>query len=364
MGIRVLHVLDKISAGSGVSAVVMNYYAKLDHDKLTFDFMLNEDPDAQTRAYIQSGGSKIFIMPALKTANLLKYIKSLRAFYKKHSYKIIHGHAANSAVFYLGLAKNVPHRIIHSHSIKSSDIWWKRIRNWFLTRFIKCAANNYIACSDKAAKFLFGKTEGVTIIQNAIDTDKFSYDSEKRNETRSSLGLGDNFVIGHVGRFAAVKNHSFLLDVFNEVYKNNTNARLMLIGDGELLDAAVQKARKLGLGDAVLFIGETSDAGAYMSAMDVLALPSLFEGLGMAGVEAQASGLKVLASENVPRAMDITGNVGFLKLDKAVWVRALAGLPPVGDRLEQGSKVRGTRFDIGTQAELLCGYYEKLLTNV
>ena len=159
---RVLHVLDKISVGSGVSVVVMNYYSKLDHKKITFDFMLNEDVDEETRTYIESNGSKIFIMPNLKTANTFKYIKALKRFYKTHDYKIVHGHVVNSAVFYLGIArKKVLFRIIHSHNTRSSDVFWKRIRNWLLTRFIRSVANSYMACSEIAAEFLFGKNNTI-----------------------------------------------------------------------------------------------------------------------------------------------------------------------------------------------------------
>lgn len=361
MGIRVLHVLDKISVDSGVSSVVMNYYTKLEHDKVTFDFMLNEDTDVKTRAYIEGNGSNIYVMPKLKSADAFQYLKALKEFYKNHDYKIIHGHVANSAVFYLGLGKNIPYRIIHSHSIKSSDILWKRIRNWFLTRFIKGVANRYVACSEEAAKFLFGRIHNVTILNNAIDMEKFIFNKEKRREIRSSLELKDETVIGHVGRFSPVKNHDFLIDVFHEVYRNNKNTRLLLIGNGELYGKIVQKVKKLGLEEVILFLGATDNVGAYMSAMDVFMLPSLFEGLGLAGIEAQTSGLQVLASENVPRVMNVTGNVDFLKLDKAMWVQKILALQADRGRQEQGDKVKGSRFDIETQSQQLCKYYEKLL---
>jgi len=359
--IRILHVLDKISIDSGVSAVVMNYYEKLDHGKLTFDFMINEDTNAATRAYIESKGSKIYLMPRLKVANTFRYIKALKAFYKNHEYQIIHGHVANSAVFYLGLAKKVPYRIIHSHSVKSSDIFWKRIRNWFLTRFIKFTANNYIACSKEAATFLFGKNANATIIHNAVDVERFSFDESARADTRDMLGLkNEHCVIGHIGRFSAVKNHGFLLDAFSEVYSKNTFTRLMLIGEGELYGETVRKAEKLGIKQAILFVGVTEKIGAHLSAMDVFVLPSLFEGLGLAGVEAQASGLKVLASENVPKEIDVTGNVEFLKLDRSIWAKKLLSAPGNGERAKQAEKVKGSRFDIETQVKILCSYYEGL----
>jgi glycosyltransferase involved in cell wall biosynthesis len=362
MKIRVLHVLDKISVDSGVSSVVMNYYNKLEHDKLTFDFMLNEDVDAGTRASIESNGSKIFIMPRLKAANVFKYIKALKIFYKNNDYQIIHGHVANSAVFYLGLAKNVPYRIIHSHSIRAADIWWKRIRNWVLSRFIKLVANRYIACSSEAAIFLFGRNNNALILNNAIDADKFIFDPAAREKIRGELGLDGKLVIGHVGRFSAVKNHDFLVDVFHEICRSNNDTRLMLIGDGELYSDIVKKVEKLKLKEAVLFLGTTDNISACMNAMDIFVLPSLFEGLGIVAVEAQTSGLPVFLSDRVPREADITGKCVFLSLKKELWVDELRKLHlnDSDGRIKYGMKARGSRFDIDAQVGELYKYYREL----
>ena len=362
MGIRILHVLDKISVDSGVSNVVMNYYAKLDANRLTFDFMLNEEPDADARAYIESRGSEIYVMPALKAANLFRYISALKQFYKTSDYRIIHGHVANSSIFYLGLArKTVPHRIIHSHSTKYSDIFWKRIRNWMLTRFIKRVANGFMACSDEAASFLYGKNHGATIINNAIDPEKFKYDEKQRERIRTLHGIRDERVIGHVGRFTAVKNHSFLIDVFSEVHKRNADTRLLLVGTGELQESAKQQAKKLGIGERVTFAGSTSEPAAYLSAMDMFVLPSLFEGLGLAAVEAQASGLRVLAADTLPEIANATGNAEFLQLDKDLWVEKLLTAPADSDRKEPLSRIIGGAFDINTQMNTLSAYYVNLL---
>ena len=358
MSIRVLQVLDKISDDSGVSSVVMNYYSVLNHDEITFDFMLNEDVDQATRTYIESNGSVIYIMPRLRFANLIKYISALKQFYRNKEYQIIHGHVANSAVFYLGLArKKVPHRIIHSHSTKGADVWWKRIRNWLLTRFVSNVANKYVACSTEAARFLFGKRNDAVVLNNAICVDKYLFDSEKRERIRRELALWDSLVIGHVGRFIPLKNHEFLLDVFYEIHKKEQSTALLLIGNGELFNKMEEKAKKLGLYDAVVFLGVRDNVGEYMNAMDVFVLPSRFEGLGIVGVEAQASGLRVFVSENVPRVMDFTGSVEYLKLDKELWVnRLLKGYKDL-ERSEQGKKAIGSQFDIKTQAERLSVYY-------
>lgn len=361
MAVRVLQVLDKISVDSGVSSMVMSYYKRLDHSRVTFDFMLNEDTDEATRAFIEGKGSRIYIMPALKVKNLLRYVMALKSFYSKTSYRIVHGHVPNSAVFYLGMAKHVPCKIIHSHSTRLSDVFWKQSRNWILTRFLKQVANRYAACSEEAAVFLFGSNEKVAIFNNAIDVQRFSFRCEKRKCIRQSLGLADELLIGHVGRFCAAKNHRFILSVFNEVYQTNKNARLLLIGDGELKQEMMRRAEALGIGDVVFFLGAIENVGEYMSAMDVFILPSLFEGLGLVGVEAQAAGLSVLASERVPKMMDVIGNVQFLRLDRQLWVNQLLSIEFKDDRLEEGSKVQGSRYDMDTQIEELHRYYEQCL---
>lgn len=358
---RVLQVLDKISVDSGVSVMVMNYYSHLDHNRLTFDFMLNEEVDEATRNYIEGFGSKIYIMPRLKLKNTFKYILELLKFYRCNDYKIIHGHVPNSAVFYFGLAHRVPYKIMHSHSTKMADILWKRIRNWLLTRAVKFVSNEYAACSEEAAKFLFGSNSKVTIINNAVDVNKYLFNQEDREHIRQILGLDNELVIGHVGRFSAVKNHHFILNVFNEVYEKNHNIRLILIGEGELKQEIVPKVESLGLSHAVTILNATSCIEKYMSAIDILILPSLFEGLGLVGIEAQASGLNVLVSDNVPSAIDVTGNVDFLTLDIQLWVSKLLDIKSNIDRLEQGSKVYGSIYDLNVQVNKIYSYYEHFL---
>ena len=360
MAIRVLHVLDKICKGSGVSGVVLNYYGKL-WDKVAFDFMLNEEPDPEMRHHLESKGSNIFVMPGLRATNLPSYIAALKKFYESHQYEIIHGHVVNSAVFYLGLAKNAPHRIIHSHSTQSSDVTWKRLRNWPTNRLIKVVANKQMACSVPAAEYLFGKRNNAFILSNAIEIDNFLFCKCSRNRVRAKLGFGEEKVIGHVGRFCNAKNQGFLIDAFSEAYSVDKNLRLMLVGYGALLEKAVRKVKRLGISEAVKFIGITNDVPAYLSAMDVFALPSKFEGLGMVAVEAQASGLPVMTSNTVPRIVRVNSLVEFLCLDISLWAQKFVNTPSnAHDRMKLGYELKGSLFDIDKQAKELCLYYQGL----
>jgi len=362
----VLQVLDKISVDSGASIVVMNYYRALDHRQLTFDFMLNEEPSAEIRSFIESNGSKIFIMPALKAGNTSKYIKALKAFYKQHDYKIIHGHVANSAVFYLGIARNrakrksAQHRIIHSHNTRSSDNFIKRIRNFVLTRFIKNVATDYMACSKVAADFLFGKKNNAVILNNAIDIEKFSFSPEKRANIKMNLDTGDNKIIGHIGRFSAQKNHKFLIDLFYELTKINKNVLLLLIGGGELHGDIKKTVREKGIEDKVIFTGVVDNAHEYLSAMDVFVLPSLFEGLPMTGVEAQINGVPCIFSDAVTKETKISDNTAFLPIDRTgLWVDEINRMLGVG-RIEN-KDIQTDQFNINIQVKKLTSYYEELL---
>ncbi|MDR2570112.1 MAG: glycosyltransferase family 1 protein [Oscillospiraceae bacterium] len=355
---RVLHVLDKINVNSGASGVVMNYYNKLDHNELTFDFMLNEDVDTETRAFIESNGSKIFVMPGLRVTNFFKYVGALRRFYRSHKYDIVHGHVANSAVFYLGLARRyVSYRIIHSHNTMYADVFWKRVRNWVLTRFIHFVANRFVACSKSAASFLYGSLDDVTIINNAIDINKYFFDDKKRLSIRHELKIDEKTVIGHVGRFSAQKNHVFLLDVFSALHKLDENTVLLLIGSGELYNDIKQKAHELGISDCVIFIGSVDNVSDYMCAMDVFVLPSLFEGLPLTGVEAQINGLPCVFSDKVTREVNLTDIAMFLPLDDFDgWVDGIWRMCK-HKRLDVAD-INMAEFDINIWVERLTKYYQ------
>ena len=352
--------LDKICASSGVSAVVLNYYGRL-WDKITFDFMLNEEPEPAMRRYLESKGSSIFMMPGLQIAKLPSYVAALKKFYEHNHYHIVHGHVPSSAAFYLGLAKNVPHRIIHSHSTKSSGVMWKRARNWLPNRLIKFVANKQMACSMQAAEYLFGKKNDAFILNNAIEIDKFLFNESSRARVRAELGLSEEKVIGHIGRFCKEKNQGFIIEAFNEAYKIDKKVRLMPIGDGPLREKAIAKVNNLGISQAVMFIGVVDDVSSYLSAMDLFVLPSKFEGLGLAAVEAQASGLPVIVSDVVPKIVSISGGVEFIGLDRSKWAKKLLDTPAsISDRSKEGNKLKKGMYDIETQAKELFMYYQGL----
>lgn len=198
---------------------------------------------------------------------------------------------------------------------------------------IRYSADYFFACSKEAGVWLFGKkilkSENYFILKNAVDSEKFDFSNETRIEYRKKLSLLDNFVIGHVGRFHPQKNHEFLIEVFYEAYKLNPSTRLMLVGDGPLKEYIKDKADKLGVLDKILFIGSTPHVAELMQAMDAFVFPSLYEGLGIVIIEAQATGLMCIAADTIPSDTDISGKIRFLPLNNSSshWAKQVIDSP-------------------------------------
>lgn len=363
--IRILHVIDKLSFNSGVCSILMNYYNVMDDNKVKFDFIVHEETPEYFKQKLAERGSKLYQMPELKISNLVKYIMALNVFFKKHKeYKIVHGHIANAAIFYLSSAKchGVPIRIIHSHNSKGADTYKKRIRNFILNLPIKYLANSYFACSNKAADYLFGekfiKHNKIYILNNAININKYSFNLNIRNDLRNKMNLNNAYVIGHVGRFCNQKNHNFLIDIFYEIHKVNKKTILMLIGGGELENIIRKKVDNLNLNDSVIFMGIRYDVNELLQAMDVFILPSLFEGLPVVGIEAQVAGLPCVFSSDITKEADITGNVDFIGLNEGVeiWSNKILSLYGKKRAIDK-NKIEQSGFSIDKQSEYLYNYY-------
>ncbi len=364
--IRVLQVLDKLSLNSGVCSIIMNYYDNIDHNKIIFDFMVHGDTPISFKEKLEGMGSIIYQMPELKTKNLLKYIKALNRFFNDHKeYKIVHGHIANAAIFYLNAAKwhEVPIRIIHSHNSRGADNFIKRARNYLLNLPIKKISNSYVACSDKAADFLFGKSlvdnNKAFILNNAIDTSKYAYDVNLRHKLREKMNINDSYVIGHVGRFCNQKNHVFLIEIFNAIHNHNPDTILMLIGEGELIDKIKEKVHILDLDDSVIFMGLRNDVNELMQVMDVFVLPSLFEGLPVVGIEAQTAGLPCVFSNSITNKADLTGKVSFIELNDEIeiWKSKILEFRNKPRNVDNIEKIKSAGFDIKEQGQKLSSFY-------
>ena len=281
--IIVAHIMGKWNGG-GVESVVMNYYRNIDRNKIQFHFLCDEDSTDIPYEEIEKLGGKVIVIPPYQ--KLFKYQKELYRIFEENNYKIVHSHINALSVFPLRIAKKagVPIRIAHSHSTSNKKEWKKNILKMILRPLSKLYANNYFACTEYAGKWLFGKKvverKELNVINNAIDLKKFEFNENTRKALREELGIKDDtLIIGHVGRFMKQKNHEFLVEVFNEVYKKNQNTLLILIGQGPLLSEIKQKAINLNIEDKIKFIGQVTDVEKYYNIMDIFLFPSIYEGL-------------------------------------------------------------------------------------
>lgn len=370
---RVLQVLDKLDRNSGVCSVVLNYWRNLDRKKTTWDFMVNEEPSVEFRQIIEDSGSQIYVMPSLKGKNILNYIRLLyKFFHNNNSYQIVHGHIPNAALFYLGIAKikGIPIRILHSHNAMASDKFFRRLRNRILFLAIPFVANQYAACSQKAGQFLFGhrtnKAKEIKLFPNAIEVELFRFNLSIRDTMRKTLQLENCFVVGHVGRFSEQKNHKFLLNIFQKILDKKPNAKLILIGDGECRPQAEVLAHKLNLDQHVRFCGQQQNISSYYQVMDAFLLPSLFEGLPVVGVEAQASGLPCFFSDTITQEAVVGGDVHFIPLTypPQKWADIVLSKAISTNRSNGADLVCQSGYDIRKQAFCMTDYHISLTKDV
>ena len=320
--IRVAQIIGKW-LGGGVESVVMNYYRHIDRTKIQFDFICDEDSTNIPYEEIEKMGGKVILIPPYQ--KVFKYHKKLKEVLKSGGYKIVHSHINTLSVFSLFAAKcaGVPVRIAHSHSTTNKKEKKKNLLKQVLRPFSKVFATDYMCCSELAGRWLFGNKEydngNVYLLNNAIDLDKFKYDEEKRKEKRKELNIEDDtLVIGHVGRFVEQKNHRFLIDIFNEVHKQKEKSILLLAGQGPLMEEMKEKVKILGIEDSVKFLGQRNDINELYQAFDVFCLPSLYEGLPVVGVEAQATGLVCIFSDDMTKETKVLDTTEFLSLNQSV----------------------------------------------
>ena len=361
--IRVAHVVGKM-AGGGVEAVVMNYYRHIDRSKVQFDFLVDSDSTLVPREEIETLGGRVFEIPPYQ--HVLEYQRELQRLFKQEGWKIVHSHINALSVFPLRAAKNagVPVRIAHSHSASGKGEYAKNT----LKAALKTQANRYpthrLACSEYAGEWLFGKCADFEVLYNAIELDRFSFSEEARAKARADLGLvGDTFAVGHLGRFMPQKNHRFLVDAFAELVRIRPDSVLLLAGDGEQRPLVESWVSEREVASKVKFLGQRADADCLYQAFDAFALPSLYEGLCLVGVEAQRAGLPCLLSDAITREVDVTGTCEFLPIDDPkVWADALARVAdaPARDRSLPGMDSRFDRYDIEKAALGLAEYYELL----
>lgn len=364
--IRIAHIIGNWFGG-GVEAVVMNYYRHIDRTRIQFDFLCSENSTNIPYDEIEDLGGRVYLIP--NYTKISKYQKELIKIFKENKYKIVHSHINTLSVFSLHAAKKagVPVRIAHSHSTTNKAEWKKNIIKQCLRPFSKIYATDYFACSELAGRWLFGNktyNDGkVYILNNAIDVDKFDFNEEIRKKKRKELNIEDGtLVIGHVGRFVAQKNHKKLIEIFNEVHKQNRDTILLLAGQGPLMDKIKKQVNESGLKNSVIFLGQRSDINELYQAFDVFVLPSLYEGLPVSGIEAQAAGLPCVFSNNMTKETRVLESTKFLSLEKTQkeWANAIIGEAKKFLRREKKDEITSHNFNINVEAKKIEKIYERV----
>lgn len=365
--IRIAHIMGKW-LGGGVESVVMNYYRNIDRNKVQFDFICDEDSKYIPTDEIESLGGKVILIPPYQKT--FKYHKELKKVLKEGNYKIVHSHISTMSFFSLWAAKSakVPVRIVHAHSTTNKQEKKKNLMKQVLKPFSKVFATDFFCCSELAGRWQFGDKDydqgKVYLLNNAIDVDKFKYDEKIRKEKRKELNIKDkNLVIGHIGRLATVKNHIFLIDIFNEIYKQNKNAILLLAGDGPLKEEIQNKVKKIGLEKNVQFLGQRNDANELYQAMDAFVLPSLYEGLPVVGVEAQAAGLPCFLSTDMTKETKVLDSTQFISLthDTKYWADKILKEVKTFERKDSSREITDNNFNIKKEIRKIEKQYQQLL---
>lgn len=359
MPVRILHIVTYMGRG-GLETLIMNCYRHIDREQVQFDFLVHRDFRADYDDEIEALGGKIYRLPRLNPFSP-GYFKALHSFFRSHpEYKIVHCHLDCLSAIPLSAAKKcgIPVRIAHAHST-SQDQDWKYPLKLFFKKLIPSSATHFFACSQAAGNWMF-HNQPVTVINNGIDTNLFRFHPDVRNEVRKELGISTQLVLGHTGRFMYPKNHSFLIDIFNEVHKRNPSSSLLLVGAGPMEDQIRSKCDSLGLTDCVHFLGLRTDVERILQAMDIFVMPSIYEGLGIAAVEAQATGLPCFLSDTIPQECAMTDAVYYLPLSLPApdWAEHILATD-TRNRRSSHESVRDAGFDIQTTADYLQSFYLK-----
>ncbi|WP_298366210.1 glycosyltransferase family 1 protein [uncultured Lutibacter sp.] len=359
--IRVLHVVTIMNLG-GIEAFIMNFYRNIDRSKIQFDFIVHRKIRGHFDDEIEKLGGVIYRFNSISLNNIITYNIKLNKFFKNHTeYSIIHSHISSNSFFVLNTAKRfkIKCRIAHSHS--NAAIGPKRILKILLKILLIRQPTHFFACSEDAAKWLFSEKQlpKVKLFKNAIVTDNFKFDKKRRDDLRSLYNINSKTVYGHIGNFNLEKNHFFLLEIFSEIMKIDSNSKLLLIGDGKLREEIYSKIIKLKLDDCVELMGSREDISDILQMVDIFIFPSFFEGFGIVAIEAQASGLKTFVSDSLPKEIFITNNIFKISLNKTAkqWANIIYNNQNKLEREDQYKIVANEGYDIKSNVIKLQKFY-------
>ena len=339
--------------------MLMNYYRNMDRSNLQVDFASTNEVDEGSLTELHAHGARYFNLGDRKK-HLLGYMMNLYKLIHREKYDVLHvnGNSATMVFDLLpGYVCRVPVRIAHGHTTRSS---YPRAHK-LLSPLFKKMYTHGIVTSKAAGEWLYG--EHYIVLNNAIDVCHYTFSQETRNRVRKDLGLDGKYVIGNVGKLNPPKNHTFLLDIFQQIYSQRDNSVLVIAGGGETEDALRQKCSELGIADSVIFLGMLDNTSDVLQAFDIFVFTSKFEGLGMALIEAQAAGLECISSDVVPIETKVSDHIQYMSLEDSTtkWAEAVLAVTEY-DRVSHAAAaaetIRQHGYDIHYEAEKLEKLYK------
>lgn len=304
----------------GIENCIMNYYRHMDRNKFHFDFV---DIYGQGLAYqneMEALGSNVFLLPNYKQ-HPWKNFAMFKELFNNYNYDIVHINVLSAANIIPLLASKMFSKakvVVHCHNSNIPGGTLRKFLNAINIYMFRIMADKKLACGIMAGQWMWGSSfTKDDIVYNAIDFDLYKPNPKIRKQMRQKCGFKDkDIVLGFVGRLCEQKNPLFLLDVLKELQKDKVSYKLLVVGDGEYRAKFEEKVRFLGLERNVVMVGVQQHVAEWYQAMDMFLLPSLFEGLPVVAIEAQAVGLKCLFSDSITRECDICSNVTFLSINK------------------------------------------------
>lgn len=363
--IRVLNILGKEPAG-GAEAMALNFQKGFTNEIQAEYLVFCQKKDTVFNENVRRAGALLHSFPDLTLSNYGRIVKRLKKLFRNNKYDIVHLHSPVLGFLCLRIAKQsrVPVRIIHYHSSEKAEQSGKVLRNAILYRLGALYATHFIACSSLAARSAPGNAK-VKVIYNGIDCEKFQFRCEKRKLLRKKLGYEDKIIIGNIGRLCFQKNQIFLLDVFEEVCRFHDNCILLIAGDGPLRDELMKYSRGKAYEKKIVFLGNSDHIPELLSAMDVFVLTSIYEGMPLSALEAQASGLPCVLSTRITREASVLDSNIFigLKKEKSLWARAILCMAKVSkeNRSDAYLQMREKGFDIAGASGNLERYYKEIV---
>ena len=359
--IRILQMVASLYNG-GSQAMIINLYKNIDRNKIQFDFIVDHPEYDAYKNVIEELGGKIYTTPLFNGRNIVEVKKAWNDFFKKHhEYKILHSHARSYASIYLPIAKKYGVKtIIHSHNT-SNGKGISSIAKSIMQYPLRYQADYYFGCSKDAGKWLFGNrvinSDSFYVLNNAIDASNFRLNENIRKQYRNDFKVDKKTVYIQVGSLTDQKNHIFTINVFKELVKIKKDIKLYIVGVGENQTIIERLINEYNLNEYIQLLGRRNDVNNLLQMADCYIMPSIYEGLSVAAIEAQASGIKCFLSDVVSKDVKISDVVEFLPLQEDVWVKKLNDSFGKQDTYDEIIKAG---YDIKDTSKWLLEFYERI----